>query len=83
MLKGRGRQLSFGQVVLEASCLMVHEKKIGNLEERLGIALRRSLGELKKKKKEDIYISLIYVGIVYSINPINPKNKTKKATNSK
>lgn len=51
MLKGRGRQLSFGQVVLEASCLMVHEKKIGNLEERLGIALRRSLGELKKKKK--------------------------------
>lgn len=52
MLKGRGRQLSFGQVVLEASCLMVHEKKIGNLEERLGIALRRSLGELKKKKRK-------------------------------
>ena len=81
MLKDRGRQLSFGHV-LEVLCLMAYEKKmIGNWEDTLGIWLLAEA--LEKKKRKTFYMSLIYLGIIYSANPINPENKTKKATNSK
>lgn len=43
-----------------------------NLERVRDTVVNRSLEE------ENTYLSLIYLGIIYSINPINPENKLKR-----